>query len=110
MQDKQFSQIDGALNKAASRVLATSLSSLMQMPNRKRFIYQFEDLTVDCTRQLLDDDGLAVLLRLAENCQIRNRIQEVFSGVPLNITEHRPVQHMSVRTPDHMASVAYQKL
>ena len=44
MQNENFSQIDDALNKAASRVLATSLSSLMQMPNRDRFIYQFEDL------------------------------------------------------------------
>ena len=101
MQTENFSQVDDALNKAASRVLATSLSSLMQMPNRDRFIYQFEDLTVDCTRQLLDDDGLAALLRLAENCQLQTRIDEMFSGVPVNITEHRPVQHMSARTPDH---------
>ena len=110
MQNENFSQIDDVLNKAASRVLATSLSSLMQMPNRDRFIYQFEDLTVDCTRQLLDDDGLAALLRLAENCQLQTRIDEMFSGATVNITEHRPVRHMSVRTPDHMASVAYQKL
>ena len=59
MQNENFSQIDDVLNKAVSSVLATSLSRLMQMPNRDRFIYQFEDLTVDCTRQLLDDDGLA---------------------------------------------------
>ena len=110
MQNENFSQIDDVLNKAASSVLATSLSSLMQMPNRDRFIYQFEDLTVDCTRQLLNDEGLAALLCLAENCQLQTRIDEMFSGAPVNITEHRPVQHMAVRTPDHLASVAYQKL
>ena len=110
MQNENFSQIDDALNKAASRVLATNLSSLMQMPNRDRFIYQFEDLTVDCTRQLLDDEGMMALLHFAEKCQLQTRINEMFSGAPVNITEHKPVQHMAARTPDHLASIDYQKL
>ena len=41
MQNKQVNHIDDALKLAASRVLATSLSSLMQMPNRDRLIYHF---------------------------------------------------------------------
>ena len=110
MQNEKFIQVDDLLNKSASRVLATSLSSLMQMPTRERFIYQFDDLTVDCTRHFIDDDVLAVLLNLAENCQLKTFIKEFFSGVSVNITENRPVQHMAVRTPDHLSSVAYQKL
>ena len=51
------------LKKAASRVLTNSLSSLIQMPNRARFIYQFEDLTVDAVGC---DDGVVARLHLAE--------------------------------------------
>ena len=110
MQNKQVNHIDNALKLAASRVLATSLSSLMQMPNRDRLIYHFEDLTVDCSRQLLDDDGLTALFQLADACHLPDRIHDMFSGVPINITEDRPAQHVAVRRPDHQASEAYQKL
>ena len=110
MQGNRLRQVDEAVKKAAARLSATSLHSLMHEPARSRFIYQFEDLTVDCTRQLLDDEGMMALLHFAEKCQLQNRIKEMFSGAPVNITEHKPVQHMAARTPDHMASVAYQKL
>ena len=110
MQSNQLCQTDEALKKMATRLCATSLHSLMHEPERSRFVYQFEDLTVDCTRQLLDYNGLVALLRLAENCQLHTRIDEMFSGALVNITENRPVQHLAVRTPDHRASVAYQKL
>ncbi len=96
MQNEKFSQIDHALNNAARRVLATSLSSLMQMPNRNRFIYEFDDLTVDCTRQPLDDDALACLFDLADACKLRQRIDQMFCGAPINTSENRPVQHRGV--------------
>ena len=47
MQSNRLSQLDEALKKAAVRLSATSLHSLMDEPARSRFIYQFEDLTVD---------------------------------------------------------------
>ncbi len=110
MQQRKFSQIDDRLNKAASRVLANGLSSLIRMPGRDRFIYQLEDLTVDCTRQLLDDDSLEALLDLAENCQLQTQINRMFSGALINITEGRPVQHMAARTPHYQKSTAYTEL
>ena len=93
MQNEKISQIDDTLNKAASRLLATSLPSLMQLPNRNRFIYQFEDLTVDCTRQPLDDEALACLFDFADACKLRQRIDQMFCGAPINTSENRPVQH-----------------
>ena len=70
MQSNGLRQVDEALKKMAARLSATSLHSLMHEPERSQFIYQFEDLTVDCTRQLLDEDGMNALLHLAENCQL----------------------------------------
>ena len=78
MQNKQVNHIDDALKLAASRVLSTSLSNLMQVPNRDRLIYHFEDLTVDCSRQLLDDDGLTALFKLADACHLPDRIHDMF--------------------------------
>ena len=109
MQSEKFNQIDRALNTAACRVLATSLSSLMQKPNRNRFIYQCDDLTVDCTRQPLDDDALACLFDLADACQLRKRIDQMFCGAPINTTENRPVQHLEFRRPDHQNTADYKK-
>lgn len=110
MRNKQVSDIDDKLKLAASRVSAKSLSSLMQMSNRDRLIYHFEDLTVDCSRQLLDIDGLTALLQLAKACQLQDRIKELFSGAQINVTEDRSVQHMALRGPDHQTSEAYQKV
>ena len=65
MQNNRLRQVDEAVKEAAVRLSATSLHSLMHVPARSRFIYQFEDLTVDCTRQLLDDEGMMALLHFA---------------------------------------------
>ncbi len=110
MQNNRFLKVDEALKKVAARLSARSLHNLMHEPERSQFIFQFEDLTVDCTRQLIDKNGMMTLLRLAENCQLQTRIAEMFSGALVNTTEHRPVKHVVVRTPDHLASAAYQKL
>ena len=107
MQNEKFNLIDHALNNTARRVLATSLSSLMQMPNRNRFIYEFDDLTVDCTRQPLDDDALACLFDLADACKLRQRINQMFCGAPINTSENRPVQHLESRRPDHQSRAAH---
>jgi glucose-6-phosphate isomerase len=109
MQIKKLSQIDRALNTAACRVLTTSLSSLMQMPNRSRFIYQCDDLTVDCTRQPLDDDALACLFDLADACQLQKRIDQMFCGAPINTSENQSVQHPEFRRPDHQNTADYKK-
>ena len=110
MQSNRFSQVDEALKKAAARLFSKSLHSLMHEPARGRFIYQFEDLTVDCTRHLLDEDGMMGLLHLAESCNLRGRINDMFSGVPINTSEDRPVQHTATRTPEYRKSEAYQTL
>ena len=65
MQSNRFSQVDEALKKAAARLFSTSLHSLMHEPVRSRFIYQFEDLSVDCTRHLIDEDVMVALLHLS---------------------------------------------
>ena len=109
MQDNRLKQIDDALTAAASRLATVSLSSLMHDAERSRFIYQCDDLTVDCTRQPLDDDALAYLFDLADACQLRQRIDQMFRGAPINTTENRPVQHPVSRRPEHQNTADYKK-
>ena len=94
---------------AASRLTTTCLSSLMHDAERSRFIYQFDDLTVDCTRQPLDDDALACLFDLANACQLRQRIDQMFCGAPINTTENRTVQHPEFRRPEHQNTANFKK-
>ncbi len=109
MQDNRLKQIDDALTTAASRLTTVSLSSLMHDAERSRFIYQCDDLTVDCTRQPLDDNALACLFDLADACQLRQRIDQMFRGAPINTTENRPVQHPESRRPEHQNTADYKK-
>ena len=110
MQSNRFSEIDEALKKAAARLFSTSLHSLMHEPVRSRFIYQFDDLSVDCTRHLIDEDVMVALVHLAESCDLQSRINDMFSGAPINTSEDRPVQHMAIRTSEYQKSEAYQTL
>ena len=84
MQSNRLSQIDKALKEAALRLTRVNLSSLMSERKRDRFIYQFEDLIVDCTRQPLDDEAFRCLVDLADECHIHQRIDEMFSGAKIN--------------------------
>ena len=109
MQDDRLKQIDDALAATAARLTTVSLSSLMHGADRSRFIYQCDDLTVDCTRQPLDDDAMACLFDLADACQLRQRIDQMFRGAPINTTENRPVQHLESRRPEHQNNADYKK-
>ena len=110
MQSNRLRQVDEALKKAATRLSETSLHSLMHGSARSRFIHQFEDLTVDWTRQQIDDESLNELFDLAEESNLRERIDDLFSGVPINTTENQPVQHLRLRRPGYQSTSEYQKL
>jgi len=110
MQDGDIGHGDEALKQAAMRLKTTPLADLMMAPNRSDFIYQFEDLMVDCTRQPLDADSLALLIDRAETQNLKAFIEDMFSGAPINLTEGRPVVHFDMRHPNHQTSDAYQQL
>ena len=110
MTDSQEHQIHTALQNAASRLETTCLPDLMQAPARANFIYKFEDLEADCTRQPIDGDSLSLLLELARVRGLQTRLEEMFSGVAVNVTEDRPVVHCDLRAPARLDSAEYKKL
>jgi glucose-6-phosphate isomerase len=72
-----------------------------------------ERLTVDAAGIYLDysknrisDDTLSLLVRLAEASGLRVRIDAMFGGEKINVSEHRAVLHVALRAPRGTSIVA----
>ncbi len=57
----------------------------------------FEDLTLDFSKEKLDEAALAALLALAEASGLEERRGQLFDGSKINETEGRAVLHMALR-------------
>src|SRR5690606_13388732 len=62
-----------------------------------RFHAQFEDILVDYSKNLITQETLELLIRLAEEAGLEESIHAMFSGQPINRTEGRPVLHIALR-------------
>lgn len=65
----------------------------------QRFTRKACGLTLEFSRQRIDDQALAALLALAEERQIGSWIRRLMSGEAINHTENRAVMHMALRAP-----------
>ncbi|MBV9671577.1 MAG: glucose-6-phosphate isomerase [Verrucomicrobia bacterium] len=56
-------------------------------------------LYFDYSKNLITDETLRLLLNLANACKLRERIDAMFRGDKINVTEHRAVLHVALRAP-----------
>lgn len=69
-------------------------------PDRaRRFTRHIGDLVVDLSKHRFAEETLILLLDLARAVQMEARIQEMFSGAAINLSERRPVLHVALRAP-----------
>jgi glucose-6-phosphate isomerase len=54
---------------------------------------------LDYSKHRITDDTIKLLLKLAEESGLRERIDAMFSGEKINITENRAVLHVALRAP-----------
>jgi len=54
---------------------------------------------LDYSKHRVTDETLTLLLQLAEESGLRQRIDAMFRGEKINITEHRAVLHVALRAP-----------
>ena len=54
---------------------------------------------LDYSKQRVTDETLALLVALAEDCGVPERIEAMFRGERINVTEDRPVLHVALRAP-----------
>jgi glucose-6-phosphate isomerase len=56
-------------------------------------------LYLDYSKNLITDETLKLLLALAQECGLRERIDRMFAGERINVTENRAVLHVALRAP-----------
>ena len=64
-----------------------------------RMAHDLADLRVDLSKNLATDETLGMLGRLAEQTGVLDRLQAMFAGEHINVTEDRAVLHTALRRP-----------
>ncbi|MEA2371796.1 MAG: glucose-6-phosphate isomerase [Solirubrobacteraceae bacterium] len=71
-----------------------------QDPGRgDRLVLEDAGLTVDYSKNRITDETVRLLLSLAEDRNLPERIEAMFGGERINSTEHRAVLHVALRAP-----------
>ncbi|MFA5097388.1 MAG: glucose-6-phosphate isomerase [Candidatus Margulisiibacteriota bacterium] len=63
----------------------------------ERFSIDSAHIFYDYSRQLIDKSIFSLLIKLAEESGLRNKIEDMFCGKKINITEDRSVLHAALR-------------
>ena len=65
----------------------------------ERLAAEAAGLYLDYSKNRITDDTIKLLVQLAEESGLRARIEAMFRGEKINITEHRAVLHVALRAP-----------
>ena len=63
----------------------------------KKFSIDLETMYLDYSKNRINDRTMKLLLNLARECDLENRIKAMFKGDRINVTEHRSVLHIALR-------------
>jgi glucose-6-phosphate isomerase len=63
----------------------------------EKYSLQFDDILFDYSKNIVSADTLQKLLRLAEECGVKEAIAAMFNGEIINETENRAVLHTALR-------------
>jgi len=65
----------------------------------KRMTLESAGVFLDYSKNMVTDETLALLVKLAESADLRGRIDAMFQGERINVTENRAVLHTALRAP-----------
>ena len=65
----------------------------------ERMTVEAAGLYLDYSKNRITDETLKLLLQLADDCGLRGRIDAMFRGEKINVTEDRAVLHVALRAP-----------
>ena len=69
-------------------------------PDRgKRLAVESAGLFLDYSKNRITDETLKLLIRLAHESGLKGKIEDMFSGKRINVTENRAVLHIALRSP-----------
>jgi glucose-6-phosphate isomerase len=65
----------------------------------ERLVIEAAGLFLDYSKHRVTDETIGLLVNLAEECGLRARIEAMFRGEKINLTEDRAVLHVALRAP-----------
>jgi glucose-6-phosphate isomerase len=65
----------------------------------ERFALDASGIYLDYSKNHVTDETMQLLIRLADECGLRDRINAMFNGEIINVTEKRAVLHTALRAP-----------
>jgi glucose-6-phosphate isomerase len=102
-------QIMPLTERPAWNALAAHYDSVARLHLRKlfsddpkrgeRMTVEGAGLYLDYSKNRITDETLSLLVQLADECELRGRIDALFRGDKINVTENRAVLHMALRAP-----------
>ncbi|HEY1020926.1 MAG TPA: glucose-6-phosphate isomerase [Flavisolibacter sp.] len=63
----------------------------------QKFSHSFQDILFDFSKNILTEETLSRLTRLAKECRLPEAVKALFVGELINETEHRSVLHVALR-------------
>src|SRR5205807_4534362 len=101
MLDRMSDGIWKALREHNTRIRDVHLRQLFADDPRRgeRLTVEGVGLFLDYSKHRVSEETLRLLVLLAEEVGLRERIDAMFRGDKINVTEHRAVLHMALRAP-----------
>ncbi len=93
------SEAVAALMNEYRRFKGMTMNELFAQDGKRaeKYTLELEGLTFDYSKNRFDDKVLEALLALAKEHNLQSRIDDMFSGKKINITENRAVLHTALR-------------
>lgn len=90
-----------ALQEHYQQIRTAHLRDLFAQDSQRgrRFTCEAEGIYLDYSKNRITDETLRLLLNLAESSGLHERIDAMFRGDKINITEQRAVLHVALRAP-----------
>ncbi len=87
------------LQEHFERMKTQKMQTMFELdPNRfEKFSIQNESILVDYSKNIITEETMNLLLALAEECDLKNAIEQMYSGEAINETENRAVLHIALR-------------
>lgn len=88
-----------ALNSHFLEAKNYKISNLFQSDSNRfnQFSIGFENILFDYSKNIITTETIQKLVDLANECDLKNGITQLFAGEAINQTENRPVMHMALR-------------
>jgi glucose-6-phosphate isomerase len=83
------------MKKCNAHICENYLQQTLGVSNK--FSTSFDDILFDYSKNIINNKTLQLLFQLAEECQVKDGIEAMFTGEKINETEKRSVLHVALR-------------